>query len=91
MHFRCRLLDALWFCNRVHRVSRCTGIYGACDTSHFERLSHIAHDYYMKGDDKDSAVPVIFAEIMAFLVCFALVLSYEAIHSAPESDITSSN
>ena len=58
---------------------------------HIERLSDIAHDYYMTGDDKDSAVPVILAAIMALLVCFALVMSYEAIYSAPESDITSSN
>ena len=91
VHFRCRLLDALWICHCIHRVSIFTRIQGACNTSHIERLSHIAHDYRMRCDDKDSAVPAILAANTALLVCFAFVLSYEAIHSAPKSGITSSN
>ena len=91
LHFRCCILDALWICNRIYRVSGFTHIKSDCDTSHIESLSHIDHDCRMKRDNNDSAVPVILAAITALLVCFALVLSYEAIHSAPGSDISSSN
>jgi hypothetical protein len=45
----------------------------------------------MKSKETESAVPVLLAAITALLVCFALVLSYEAIHSAPKSDVTYSN
>ena len=66
-------------------------ILGDCDTSHIAGATPIAHVLHMKSKEKESAVPVILAVITALLVCFILVLSYEAIHSAPKSDVTYSN
>ena len=66
-------------------------ILGDCDTSHIAGATPIAHVLHMKSKETESAVPVILAAITALLVCFILVLSYEATQSAPKSDFTYSD